>query len=361
MRKAPEISVIMSVYNGEKYIREAVKSILFQTFWNWELIIVDDCSSDRTGATLKLYEELDDRIRIVTNEKNLKLQASLNKAISLARGKYIARMDADDMALPERLEKQYAFMEENPDTALSSCRYMTFTDGVMSSGGGGSRGDCESVKALLLVTNPILHPGVIIRNSVLRELEYDTDFTCTEDLELWSRMAKKNYKMAIQDEYLMIYRIHKKQITGTTMKKQYEEVMKVQDKFCPEIFKTMSQTERRFYIHGIYFREEADINGFCEFFRHVKSVNGELEIFDAEAIDYAALEILAEYRRNGISLGKILKAIPCFGSGFLIKELFARKRRARADGIKCIQAAEKIGFKYSGGNVVFPKFSKSNW
>ena len=122
MKTAPEISVIMSVYNGEEYVAEAVESILNQTFSDFELIVIDDCSTDTTGEILKRLAERDERVKVHPNEVNLRLPSSLNKAISLARGRYIARMDADDIALPERLERQYAFMEAHPNVALSSCR-----------------------------------------------------------------------------------------------------------------------------------------------------------------------------------------------------------------------------------------------
>ena len=121
----PDISVIMSVYNGETYLEEAIESVRKQTFKNWELIIINDCSTDSTSEILADFSLRDERIKVYTNEVNLKLPSSLNKAISLCSAKYIARMDADDICLPERLEKQYKFMEENRDVALSSCSFLT--------------------------------------------------------------------------------------------------------------------------------------------------------------------------------------------------------------------------------------------
>ena len=119
----PKISVLMPIYNTqEEHLREAIESILNQTFSDFELIVIDDCSTDTTGEILKRLAERDERVKVHPNEVNLRLPSSLNKAISLARGRYIARMDADDIALPERLERQYAFMEAHPNVALSSCR-----------------------------------------------------------------------------------------------------------------------------------------------------------------------------------------------------------------------------------------------
>ena len=134
MNTAPKISIIMSVYNGEDYLSEAIESVLNQTFKDFELIVINDCSTDSTGEILNRFAELDKRVKVHTNEVNLRLPSSLNKAIALAQGKYIARMDADDICLPERLEKQYKFMEDNPHISLSSCRFMTLKNGVISSG-----------------------------------------------------------------------------------------------------------------------------------------------------------------------------------------------------------------------------------
>ena len=210
MNTAPEISLIMSVYNGEDYLSEAIESVLNQTFKDFELIVINDCSTDKTSEILKSFEELDNRVKVHTNEVNLRLPSSLNKAMALATGKYIARMDADDICLPQRLEKQYEFMENNPNVALSSCRFMTLKNGIVSSGGCGGKSDNESIKALLLVTNPILHPGIIAKADVIRSLGYDKNFTCTEDMELWTRFVISGYDVEIMPEYLMIYRLHDK-------------------------------------------------------------------------------------------------------------------------------------------------------
>ena len=116
-------SVIVPIYNIEKYIRRCIDSVLCQSFNDFELIIINDCSTDGTSEILDKYAKADERVKVHTNEVNLRLPSSLNKAISLSKGKYIARMDADDICLPDRLQKQYEFMEENPGVALSSCRF----------------------------------------------------------------------------------------------------------------------------------------------------------------------------------------------------------------------------------------------
>ena len=358
MSSSTKISVIMSVYNGEEYLNEAIDSVLAQSFTDFELIVINDCSTDRTPEILAQFEALDPRVKVHTNEQNLRLPSSLNKAISLAKGKYIARMDADDVCMPDRLEKQYAFMEEHPDVALSSCRFMTLKNGVVSSGGCGGKIDHESIKALLLVTNPILHPGIIAKADVIRQLGYDKSFTCTEDMELWSRFVMGDHKIEIQPEYLMIYRLHDKQITETTRERQRGEVVAIQKRYFGEFLEGMDEELEKFYINGIYFRDSADIGRFCAFFKWLKAVNRKNGKIDKEALNYAMFEILAEYKRKGISKASIVRAMLAFGLPFLLKEIPARKKRAVLDGQKCIDSAAKIGLIQSGGSPEFPIFSQ---
>ena len=348
----------MSVYNGEDYLSEAIESVLNQTFRDFELIVINDCSTDATSEILEKFAKADERVKVHTNEVNLRLPSSLNKAISLAQGKYIARMDADDICLSERLEKQYRFMEENPHIALSSCRFMTLKNGVISSGGCGGKSDSESIKALLLVTNPILHPGIIAKADAIRSLGYDKNFTCTEDMELWTRFIMAGYNVEIMPEYLMIYRLHDKQITETTLEKQHKEVVAIQKNYCGKLLDVMDSDQEEFYIKGIYFRENTDINKFCEFYKWLKAVNRKTKAFSKDALNYAMFEILAEYKRKGITKTKLIKAMLLFGIPYLASEIPGRKKRARIDGLKCIESAEKIGLKQTGGTLEFPTFSK---
>lgn len=357
MNGTPEISVIMSVYNGEKYLCAALDSICGQTFRSWELIVINDCSADSTAQILEKYAASDSRIKVYANETNLKLPASLNKAIGLARGRYIARMDADDIAHPERLEKQLEFMKSHPDVMISSCRYMTLSGNKAASGGGGGRCGFDAVKALLLVTNPILHPGVIAKSDVMKKLGYDESLTCTEDFDIWVRAAKNNMKIQIQSDYLMLYRIHGTQITGTTHEKQKKEVLSIQKKHFPEIFGGLSRDMLDFYISGIYFRENINADMLCAFRRKIKGLNKKSGYFKKDAIDYALFEILAEYKRCGASKSDILKGLMTFSPVFLIKEFVRRKFTVRNDGKNCIFYAEKAGLKYMGNNIEFPLFT----
>ena len=358
MNTVPKISLIMSVYNGEDYLAETIESVINQTFKEWEFIIINDCSTDNTFEILAEYASKDKRIKVHTNETNLRLPSSLNKALSFAEGKYIARMDADDICIPDRLQKQYDFMEANPNVDLSSCRFLTLKNGVYSSGGCGGKGDSESIKALLLVTNPILHPGIIAKADVIKELGYDKNFTCTEDMELWTRFVLNNKRVEILSEYLMIYRLHDKQITETTLDKQKNEVIKIQKTYLSQLLKPMTEEQEEFYINGIYFRKNINVSKFIEFYRWANSANNKTNNLDKEALNYAFFEILAEYKRNGISKTDLIKCMLHFGIPFIIKELSSRSKRARIDGIKCIKAAESIGLEMSGGTIEFPSFNK---
>ena len=354
----PKISLIMSVYNGEDYLSEAIESVLTQSFTDWELIVINDCSTDTTASILSDYAAKDTRVKVHTNEVNLRLPSSLNKALTLAQGKYIARMDADDICLPNRLQKQYEFMENHPEIALSSCRFMTLKNGVIASGGCGGKNDANSVQALLLVTNPILHPGIIAKAEVIKELGYDKTFTCTEDMELWTRFVTAGHKVEILSDYLMIYRLHEKQITETTLEKQKGEVIAIQKRYLASMLAPMSEAQEEFYINGIYFRKAIDSRKFCAFYRWAKSVNNKTKLLDKESLNYAFFEILAEYKRNGLPKAELVKAMLLFGAAFLAKELPARKKRAQSDGRRCIEAARSIGLEPVGGTLEFPVFSK---
>lgn len=352
----PEISVIMSVYNGEAYLKETIESVINQTFKNWEFIIINDCSTDSSPQILNDFAVKDERIKVYTNEVNLKLPASLNKAVSLSKGKYIARMDADDICLPDRFEKQYKFMEKNSDVSLSSCRFMTMKNGVYMSGGAGGRCDNEALRALLLVRNPILHPGIIAKAEVMKKLNYDTTLTCTEDLELWTRMVMENQKMEILPECLMLYRLHDKQITSTTLERQHTEVLKIQEKYYGTLTEKMDEEMAKFYINGIYFTETVDIERFLEYSKWLKSVCG--MNFDKNSVNYALLEVLAEYKRRGVSKVAILKAMLSFNPFFLIKEILRRKQAAKKDIEKCIKVANNLSLKQTSGTKEFPIFEK---
>lgn len=219
----PKISVLMSVYNGERYLREAVDSILNQTFTDFEFIIVDDGSADGTSQILDSYA--DPRIVHIRNEKNLGLATSLNIGIDRAQGEYIARMDADDISLPHRFGTQTKFMETNPDIDFlgTNIRYMDamgilsekilYNDAPAPSG--------AYLKWLLLWGNPLAHPTMMMRRSTLdhHQLRYDPRFNAAEDYDLWARAARVCNLATIPDVCLT-YRKHEASVTSTRQSKQ---------------------------------------------------------------------------------------------------------------------------------------------
>ncbi|MBD1835573.1 glycosyltransferase family 2 protein [Cyanobacteria bacterium FACHB-472] len=189
----------------------AINSILNQTFSNLEFIIIDDGSTDATWPILKTYAQQDSRILLVSNGKNLGLVNSLNKGLSLAKGKYIARMDADDISLPKRFAKQVAFMDANPEVGVCGS-WIQFT-GEVADNVWIYPTDDETICCCLLFDSGMAHPSVIMRKDVFAKFDlfYDPAYIWVEDHELWAR-SSKYCKLANIGEVLLLYRLHANQI-----------------------------------------------------------------------------------------------------------------------------------------------------
>jgi len=183
------VSVVMSAYNAERYVRAAVGSILSQTFSDFELVVIDDGSRDGTGEILAGYG--DPRIRVI-RQVNRGLIASLNLGIELARGEFIARMDADDVAYPRRLERQVAFLDANPDVGMVGTAYDEIDERGSVIGHRCHPTEHEALRRALIRYNPFFHSSVMIRRSVLEAVgPYDeTRSFLVEDYDLWFRVAR---------------------------------------------------------------------------------------------------------------------------------------------------------------------------
>ncbi len=216
--KQPLVSIIMGAYNCEDTISNCIKSILKQTYPNWEFIICDDCSTDNTLSIIKKFQEQDNRIIIIHNEENLRLAASLNKCLEIAKGKYIARMDADDESLPERIERQVNFMEKNKEFDVVGCSRIIFDEK-------GEKGIRKSIefpnKNNLLKSTPFAHPTIMMKKEIYEKLGGYVSNNSTmraEDLELWFRFYEKNYRGYNIQNPLYKYRETKKDFSKRSLK-----------------------------------------------------------------------------------------------------------------------------------------------
>ena len=188
----PLVSVIMATCNGERFLKSAVESVLGQTYANFEFLIVNDKSTDATSKILRTFSLKDKRIRVIENTENLGLTKSLNKALKEAKGKYIARMDDDDISLPERLQKQFAFLEANPEVALIGCLADIIDESGEVIGEKRSALDYKALKKKLLFNNQLVHSSWFLRSSVLKEVGgYNEQFKKAQDYELLFRLATK--------------------------------------------------------------------------------------------------------------------------------------------------------------------------
>ncbi len=216
-RKYPyQISVLMPAYNAAKYIEEAINSVLNQTFIDFEFLIIDDGSTDNTADIIKEYS--DSRIKLVQNEENKGLIFTLNKGLDLAQGKYIARMDADDISKPQRLQKQFDFLEANPNVDILGTAF-NFLDTIYEIHHPEYN---EDIRIKLLDDNAFAHPTVMMRTESLRknDLYYKSEYKHVEDYQFWTQAAMHKFGLANLDEVLLLYRQHELQVTSANYEEQ---------------------------------------------------------------------------------------------------------------------------------------------
>ena len=222
----PAVTVLIPAYNAGPLLREAVDSILVQTFTDFECLVIDDGSTD--GSIQALVSIDDPRLRVVRNPKNLGLIATLNRGIELARAPLLARMDADDLSMPTRLERQVAALESSPGLAVVGSWARVI--GLDGSDAGALRPPVEprNVLAAVLRDCPFIHPSVMIRTPVLRELGgYRADAQHAEDLGLWLTLLLR-HDGANLPEFLICYRVHPGQVSQTKLAVQRATAMRLQ-------------------------------------------------------------------------------------------------------------------------------------
>ncbi len=237
LNQAQLVSVVMAVYNGETYLREAIDSILNQTFTNFECIIINDGSTDKSLSIIKSYS--DNRIILINNEGNKGLIYSLNKGIDTAKGEYIARMDADDICLPNRFEEQLKTFQAQPNTIVVSSDYYLLNNTKLSLIK--TNYTNYALKAILLFTPCFCHPTVMIKNLFKeKNIFYNQEFIHAEDYKLWTDLAVCGnfYNVPIP---LLKYRSHPTQISTLNKNRQLQ----------------ISSTIRKNYLNNLEFNLSA--------------------------------------------------------------------------------------------------------
>lgn len=243
MVMASFVSVLMPVYKTAPYLRETMDSMLAQTFKDFELIVLDDCSPDNAEEILNTYD--DPRIVRYKGEKNAGLSNVLNVGIELARGKYIARMDSDDISLPNRLQIQVGYLETHPDVDLVSVGMRLF---------GAKEGtwireiNPEKVKIEALFHSPVLHASSVWRKDTFEKqgLRFRQEMVPAEDYDLWTRAMLKGLKLVNLPEVLYEYRIHEAQATVQTDKTAAKS-REVQMAYLQEALPSLSDRNREVF------------------------------------------------------------------------------------------------------------------
>lgn len=270
------VSIIMPVYNSEKYIEQSVRSILMQTYDNFELIIINDASTDGTATKLRAFT--DPRIRVLTNETNLGNYPSRNMGIRIACGQFLFVMDADDIALPHRIEKQLFYMSSHPEVGISSSSFRRF--GIIDSAVVNYPFDYESLKVGFLENNYCLHPGLCIRKDLFNEpdsLLYDEQYRYASDYDFISKNFK-NFKICNIPEFLMEYRVHENQITSSKYSEQQFYADQIRINYLSNIDLYPRDTEKEIHLSLVNKRILPEINmkdylRWCNKILHYNTIN----------------------------------------------------------------------------------------
>jgi len=272
----PKVTVLMPVYNAEKYVGEAIESILNQTFKDFEFLIINDGSTDKSLDVINSYS--DPRIRVVNNETNLGLSPTLNKGIDLSNGEYIARMDADDISLPTRLLKQSVHMDKHPEIGICGTWIEGFGNPLLC-GIWKTQKNHDELLCNLMYGSSFAHPSVILRKSILikyQSIRYEDFYTPCEDYRLWYSLLKVT-KGANLQEVLLCYRRER----DSNQMSEYMSTKIVTNTDCVrldivvDLLGGISESDKSFHIDLLNKVLPSDVNS-CR-----KTVNWIISIIDA--------------------------------------------------------------------------------
>ncbi len=279
---SPKISVLLPVYNSELYIRDAVDSILNQTFSDFEFIIIDDASTDKSVEILQSYS--DPRIQLIVKPKNSGYTDSLNYGLTIAKGEYIARMDSDDISLPTRFEKQVEVLQKNKDVVVCGSWISVFGNNMESVIFEAPQNPIE-IKLTFLSYDCIAHPSVMFRKSCMENLEYQKEFVPAEDYKLWSEVILKHDFYIIQ-EALLRYRQHENNISKIKAENLVISDLKIKTDLFQKIFGLQNDAfdfKKLVHLFDILgYRKKLSKSELLEFFEMTKkiiAINKEKNIF----------------------------------------------------------------------------------
>lgn len=245
MGKLPLVSIVLPTYNGTKYIAESIDSVLAQTYQNWELIIVDDCSKDDTLKIAQSYAKTDDRIRVIHNKVNQKVSGSLNIGFREARGEYLTWTSDDNRYLPKALEKML-------DILLQKNAKMVSADCYIIDGKGNRTGRWTSYdESTMLLCNTVAACFMYTREVLNKVGEYDTVFLCVQDYDYWLRILQQFGHIEHLPELLYEYRVHTENLSARKFKEANYERLTLLDKHLDEIFKRFRE-DKHLLAHCYY-------------------------------------------------------------------------------------------------------------
>ena len=250
----PLVSVIIPCYNAEKYVEQAVRSIMNQTYKNLEILITDDCSTDASFAILQKLAEEDAHIKLFRNEYNQKIVRTLNALVERAAGKYIARMDADDISLAKRIETQVQFMEDHKECGLCGCNIFRIDEFGKKLKKIVFPASYSDNTFFPLFSPTLCHPSVLGKREVFIENKYDF----AEDYELWLRLLfQKSICIANLTDYLFEYRVFQGQVSQVHSLEQKEKTLTILKKYCPIKKENLSSHLKLFFSNN-YTLEASD-------------------------------------------------------------------------------------------------------
>lgn len=310
----PKVSVILPAYNAEKYIKEAIDSILSQTFQDFELLVLNDCSKDRTEEIIRSYA--DERIVYLKNEKNMGVAATLNKGLAAAKGEYVARMDADDISLPERFARQVEYLDAHPAVAVVGSALEIFGEDVP----GEIRRFSENPKQMkvdLLFSSGLAHPSVMIRRSVIRDLGgYDLEFEGLEDYELWCRVAR-HHELSALPEILFRYRVHGSQVTRNPSEKYLTRMRRLKQRQLQELAMAVDTEVAESYYGDIWAAKIENLQSaqrLIGLLTAVLEANDKAAVYDAKVLrgNFKALAIKAALQLTAKDAAQLCKQCDLF-------------------------------------------------